>query len=361
MRRYSSVGMTKAVTLFALVLFAGAMLCAASAQQFAGPRPLYPVRATFSYWDHHWFMWLPRDPIFEAAEIHANDAGPGGTPLVWVYFTQRAQPKTQTNYANNAAFAEARHWMYRDIAYAATGSPGEPYSVSASFTDDRGRAVSIKVAFAAGSKLSTYGAGVTDQLGHGADSAFLLLYRDATATPQSSSVTIDGTDVSAPVPGVPDPLPFHTAYSPKTINAAILFGDSHAGFSESGRPDPAHRLFVTNQNGITTELMTDDAQRTETYRLRSSTHLLTIAFTPALPAFGTTADQVSSFSIAVDDLGGLEGGTVSVHATARETVLDWHPDMPAWTRAYPFRTAVQLDPSGTFAMSAHTLRPSAPN
>ena len=250
--------MTTAWKFATTALLGLAVMLSAPSGAAGAPHPLDPLRVTFSYWDHHWFVWLPRDPVFEAAEIHANDATePGGKPLVWVYFTQRAVPKTQTNYTNDAAFANAKHWLYRDIDYTLSGRPGEPRAVAVKFSDDRGRTIAITVGFAAGSKLGKDGAGVTDQMGHGAANAFLLLYRDATGTPQSSSVSIDGVDVSKPVPGAADPLPFHAAYSPSTINAAILFGTSTAGFgtaasgapdqllfSEAPPPDAAHRLFV---------------------------------------------------------------------------------------------------------------------
>ena len=294
----------------ATALLGLAVMMSAPSGAAGAPHPLDPLRVTFSYWDHHWFVWLPRDPVFEAVEIHANDATePGGKPLVWVYFTQRAVPKTQTNYTNNAAFADAKHWPYRD----------------------------------------------------------------ATGTPQSSSVSIDGVDVSIPVLGAADPLPFHAAYSPSTINAAILFGTSYAGFgtaasgspdqlifSEAPPPDAAHRLFVGRQYGASTELVTDQAGRTEAYRIRSGMHLLTIAFDPPLPAAGTASEQRSAWVVGVDDLARLESGSVTVHATATESVLNWQPETPDWTRAYPFRTTLTEAAPGLVTMNARTLRPSAP-
>ena len=40
----------------------------------------------FHHWDHHWYIWLPGDPVFEAVEIMAAERGPNTNPLVWIFF-----------------------------------------------------------------------------------------------------------------------------------------------------------------------------------------------------------------------------------------------------------------------------------
>ena len=64
--------------------------------------PLVPIVSFLNHWDHHWYVWLPGDPVYEAVEVMANERGPQ-EPLVWVFFTERAQPKHQLNYYNDQA------------------------------------------------------------------------------------------------------------------------------------------------------------------------------------------------------------------------------------------------------------------
>lgn len=100
--------------------------------------PLIPIVSFLQHWDHHWYVWLPSDPVYEAVEIMAAERGPNNPPLLWVFFTERAQPKHQINYYNDAKVAAARAAdgvtsQFAEIKFAMTGADGEPRGVSAGF------------------------------------------------------------------------------------------------------------------------------------------------------------------------------------------------------------------------------------
>ena len=31
--------------------------------------PVVPFSSYFFHWDNHWYVWLPRDPVYEAVEV----------------------------------------------------------------------------------------------------------------------------------------------------------------------------------------------------------------------------------------------------------------------------------------------------
>lgn len=318
-------------------------------------QPIVPFCASFTHWDHHWFIWLPRDPDFEAVEIHSQDARTGAAPLVWVYFTERQPPKRQVNFVNDETLARLRGWMFRDIGYEIRNRPGTPRGVDARFSDDKGRAIFIAAEFVPEMPFSARGAGVTDQMGHGADGAFLLLYRQATAEATSSKVLISGVDVSAQLSGGSNPLPFHAAYSPNTFNAAILFRDCHVTFdgASAGKPpsvlafaeqkagSAGARRFTARRGELEFELVTDAEGATERYSLRRPGHAFTAAFNPPL---GGAGGNDSWFSLSLDGLQDLVGGRVAISASGAGRTLHWRPESPVWTRGYAFQT--RLRPSG---------------
>jgi hypothetical protein len=57
-----------------------------------------PILSVFNHWDHHWYIWLPGDPVYEAVEVMSRERGVGASPLVWVFFTERVAPKRQVHY-----------------------------------------------------------------------------------------------------------------------------------------------------------------------------------------------------------------------------------------------------------------------
>jgi hypothetical protein len=148
--------------------------------------PLVPIVSFLQHWDHHWYVWLPGDPVYEAVEVMAAERGPGRVPLLWVFFTERAVPKHQFNYYNDAQFAAARAAagttaQFADITFSMTGAEGEPRGVAVEFLDSKNRPVTISVGFASGAKLGTVGAGLTDQIGHSSERLLLLFFREKAA------------------------------------------------------------------------------------------------------------------------------------------------------------------------------------
>ncbi len=112
--------------------------------------PLVPIVSFLQHWDHHWYVWLPGDPVYEAVEIMAAERGPNRPPLLWVFFTERAVPKRQVNYYSDAEVAAARAAegttaQFADIKFVMTGSEGEPRGVAAEFVNAQNRKVTIGV------------------------------------------------------------------------------------------------------------------------------------------------------------------------------------------------------------------------
>ena len=120
------------------------MFGVASASALAAT-PLVPIASFLHHWDHHWYIWLPGDPLYEAVEVMAADRGPNSAPLVWVFFTERDGPKRQIHYYNDAGAAAAAGGQARDIAFKMTGPEGGARGVSVGFDDAKGRPVVIEV------------------------------------------------------------------------------------------------------------------------------------------------------------------------------------------------------------------------
>lgn len=153
------------------------------ASMTATAAPLVPIVSFLQHWDHHWYVWLPSDPVYEAVEIMAAERGPNRPPLLWVFFTERAVPKRQINYYNDAEVAAARAAdgttaQFADIKFAMTGADGAPRGVSAGFVDFKNRPVTIEVGFAPEARLVTANAGLTDQIGHSGERLLLLFFRE---------------------------------------------------------------------------------------------------------------------------------------------------------------------------------------
>ena len=150
--------------------------------------PAVPLVSVHHSWDHHWFAWLPRHPVYEAAEIMSIDAAGSPYRAVWVFFTERRGGKRQTHFLDDRRiverFAESH---YRPISYERSGAEGRAQSVRVALDGLDGVPIEIAVDLA-DRKLTREEAGLTDQSGHNADTLFLLFHRDfscsiATAAP----------------------------------------------------------------------------------------------------------------------------------------------------------------------------------
>ena len=119
----------------------------------------------------------------------APKRGPNRPPLLWVFFTERAVPKRQINYYNDAQVAAARAAagttaQFADIKFAMTGTKGAPRGVAAGFVDFEDRPVTVEVGFVPEARLATANAGLTDQIGHSGERLLLLFFREKGARAQ---------------------------------------------------------------------------------------------------------------------------------------------------------------------------------
>ena len=158
--------------------------------------PVVPLITAHHYWDHHWFVWLPRHPVYESAEVMSIDTVGNPYRAVWVFFTEREGGKRQHHFFDDRQIVE--HFPgshYRAIEYERTGGPDRGQSVRVSLTglDE----MPVHIAFDLGdAPLSRIGARLTDQSGHSADTLFLLFHRERTAPASGNEVRIGGRNYS---------------------------------------------------------------------------------------------------------------------------------------------------------------------
>lgn len=169
---------------------------AATSEEATMSYPLVPFSTIVDHWDHHWFLWLPHHPIYEAVEIASREPDHDGRVAVWVWFTERAGAKRQIHYRNDGQLAGFVGGSYRPIDYAISGDVGGPRSLKVRFDDIEDRPVDIEVAFDPTQMLGRQGAGLTDQSGHMSDRAFLIFYRDTNALAQDAHVAIAGQNMT---------------------------------------------------------------------------------------------------------------------------------------------------------------------
>src|SRR5579863_6810942 len=196
----------------------------------ASAKPLVPILSFLQHWDHHWYAWLPGDPVYEAVEVMASERGVQ-EPLVWVFFTERAPPKNQVNYYNDATVAAASKAAGRvahvaPMRFAMTGSDGAPRGVTVGFDDAQSRSVSIEIGVDDGATLTT--AGLTDQIGHSSAHTFLIFFRE-----RAARVIVAGVDLTKPQPGVDHAVPFVAAYSKNIYVGGFAFYGATVSFGDA--------------------------------------------------------------------------------------------------------------------------------
>lgn len=321
----------------------------AGVSTYAG-EPIVPFNSRFSHWDHHWYVWLPSDPVYEAVEVMSAAVPDSSSPLVWAFSTERAAPKRQHHYVNDRDLAAATGWTYADIAYAVSGTADGPLGLSVGFTDTDGKPMTIAVDFPPDATLSRSGAGLTNQIGHSGERVFLIFYREQAARTEECRVTIGGIEMSQPRANEPPP-PFRAAYSRNIFVATIPFGESRFAFGparesdldfiEQKRDDADHRLYVATRGGDRIELIADGEDRLERYLDRRGAHVFAVDFSPPLAPSGESAYRVS-----LDDFHDLVSGAVRAMRRDDELILDWQQQEPAWTRDYPLRTRLHTGTDG---------------
>jgi hypothetical protein len=342
-------------------LFSGAWVTSASAT------PLVPIISLLSHWDHHWYIWLPGDPLYEAVEVMAAERGADVAPLVWVFFTERNEPKRQTHYFNDARVAATRGADYGDIAFTMTGAGEGPRDLVVRFIDAGGRSIAIEVRFNPGTQLVTQGAGLTNQIGHSGDRLLLVFFRERNAFAQASHVTIAGLDVAMPQPGQNHPVPFSAAYSKNIFVSGFAFGERRVDFTDGsvGAEADAMRFASSAERGVyvasrpdnsRVELVTAIDNALQHYRHRSGAHMLEIEFVPPLPPTNAlSTDFVSTYRMSLDGFRDLLVGTVHLSKQSDKFTLDWHFREPAWTRARPLRTTLTAKNDSTARIELRPL------
>jgi hypothetical protein len=304
---------------------------------------LVPIVSVFRHWDHHWYMWLPGDPVYEAVEVMSRERGENTPPLVWVFFTERDAPKRQTHYFNDARVAAAVGGHFRNIVFAMTGTHGRPRGVSVALTDLSGRAVVIDAQCSPHAQLVTMGAGLTDQIGHSGDRLLLVFFREKNAYAENWRVMLDGIDVSKTQPGQNHAAPRPASYSNNIFVGGFPFIDRRVVFNAS---DARNRVFETKlPDGSQLEL--DDAGdgRLQLYRHRDGIHSFEISFDPPLPSSNQVeAEMASAYRIHLDTFQDLIAGTVHIARRDHAVVLNWVFERPDWAAARRLQTVVRYEP-----------------
>lgn len=346
-------------------------LAAVLAPMTVSAKPLVPLLSFLQHWDHHWYAWLPGDPLYEAVEVMATERS-GQEPLVWVFFTERAPPKNQINYYNDAAAATAsraggRVSYFVPMRFAMTGNAGAPLGVAVAFDDADSRRIDIEIGVDDAAKLSTTGSGLTNQIGHSSAHTLLIFFREQAARTQQAQVTVASVDMTKPQPGMERPIPFVAAYSRNIYSGGFPFYGAAVSFEEAApalgpvisfHPAPGssdyesgdgRRLVATGEGALQAYQQQD----------RSGAHRLDVRFEPPLPPVERLAasEASSHFTVSLDGFVNLISGEVIVRRDDNAATLDWRFDAPAWTRAWGLLTTATI---GGDAVTRIELKPMAP-
>jgi len=318
---------------------------AAKPEEAAKPRPIVPFFTTVDPWDHHWFLWLPHHPVYEAVEVASREPDRDGRVAVWVWFTERAGAKRQIHYRNDPQLAAFVGGTYRPIDYQISGDDGRPRGVRVRFDDTENMPVDIDVQFDPDQTLSRQGAGLTDQSGHMSDRAFLIFHRDTNARAREGRAFIGPRNYAFTHEDAQGTFPFRWSYSHGISISLILYNSFKATFGAQGYAPSSERagLYVLNKaRGGSVSLLSDQFGQLSEYVDRSANgDFLRVGFDPPLPPCGRdNQPQSSSFSISIRAAADLVGGSVETRCTDHGQMLDWHPNQPAWASKQPFRSEI---------------------
>ncbi|MGP6157310.1 MAG: hypothetical protein ACLPYS_07345 [Vulcanimicrobiaceae bacterium] len=334
---------------------AGALLApgsACSAAQ-AAQTPLVPFRMYSYHWDDHYFAWLPAHPRFESIELMTVSRGPLAPPLRWAFFTERAAPKRQQHYYDDAAIAKASGGIYAPISVAlGPANAAGLASAAIGFSDATDEELRWTLSFAPEAAFSP--AGLTDQSGHDAVDMTLFFYREKVAYAQFASVTIG--DVSYPPslsPAGSGSSP-PAAYSRNVFTAIVPYGP-YAGTFDGGAIalDDGRRLALLPAGSAAADgdalLLSPQGTAPVGYRIAAYGHTTELAFDAPLRA-GRCA-----FSLAFDDATSVLSGTARTLENGAVTTVAFEPLVPAWSRSYAFTTRFERTADGFLATTRRGL------
>lgn len=320
---------------------------------------LVPVSTGFSHWDHHWIMWTPRHPVYEAVEVMSvdNPHSPSGK-LVRVFLTERAGGKKQVNYFNDASVA--KRWKLeayrRDIEYRIEGELGRPLNLYVKFKDKGDKWIELMLQFDNGQEMTTQYAGLTDQVGHAADSRFLVFYREKTAVAAKSKLLMGSEDYS--IKGdQPNEKPYfyRTGYRSNIYAATVAYGHRRFKWSGNELTDSEGQVFKrvaqssdgtiyrskSNEDQTTVEVVTNSTGEIRQYRHLTGEHIFQIEFEPALPGIKSAkTGQSIQYKMSLDNFKNLVFGIISVKKEGNMILFDWQHQAPNWTKDYYFQSSV---------------------
>lgn len=317
----------------------------------------FPVH--LSHYDYHWYWWLPRHPKFEAAEVMST-ARPGGPPLVWVFFTERAGQKRQHHYVNDARLAASRGWTHRDIRFETKGAKGQAQSLAVSLTDAEGQPVELAMQFKPGTPLLRTGSrGLTDQSGHSAKTVFMTFYRDTRAKAPRGTVKIGGIN-HAFLPGEPlGAYPMRYANGDNIYVGITSYGRQLIPSEATVQPRPGGGTVLTRRarNGNLSTLTFDEANALVETRQAVGRSSMFTSYRPALAPCGaqTGAPAKSRFYVSIDSDRDLIVGEATRRCEGSGSVIEYHPNSPSWAAAQPF--SVRQSPSPDGAGTLLTIQP----
>jgi hypothetical protein len=344
-RRQFLRGVVQAIGLLACsppMVFSAAI---ARSEESAMPYPPVPFSTVVDSWDHHWFLWLPLHPVYEAVEVASREPDRDGRIDVWVWFTERAGAKRQAHYRNSERLAAFVGGHYRPISFQISGDDGRPRGAQVRFDDIEGMPVDIELQFDADQTLTRQGAGLTDQSGHIRDRAFLVFYRDTSAQAPYGRASIGPKNYTFDREEAKGAFPFRWSYSHGISINLILYDTFTATFGRDGfTPSPGtDSSYVLNKaGGGSVVLVSDPAGQLDEYIDHGANgDLLRVVFDPPLPACDHGNEpQSSSFSVSIRAAAGLIKGSVVSRCDERGQVLDWHPSQPMWASRQSFRSEI---------------------
>ena len=351
---------TKLSRILVTVAVALAVATGAIARADAGA-PVVPLVTTHHYWDHHWFVWLPRHPVYESVEVMSIDAAGNPYRAVWVFFTERAGGKRQVHFFDDRRIVEGFAGShYRTIEYERAGTPDRGQSVRVSLTglDDVPIDIAVNVA---DQPLTRVGAGLTDQSGHSADTLFLLFHRERTAPAKTNEVKIGRSDYSFRAEDdTKGKYRFKAAYSNGIQIGIVPFGRWTFSRDEMRLSAPSVGLsFVAARNDEGTRLTAsppgfrnsiavdfDAARALIGYRHDAGTHRLEFRLDAALPLADDAPRTMRGFSVDLDPKMPVARGKVVSEPMEGGRRLVWRIHSPEWASDYPFESTIRTNASG---------------
>lgn len=339
---------------FILCLFFFAGLSAV--QLHAQTQPALPFNTSLYHWNHHWFQWTPKHPVYESIEVMSQD-NPNNPnyKLVWAFFTERAGKKRQVHYFNNAEVAknwgrEGEETYFRDIEYETKGRYGSPLDLRVKFKDKDNKLVNWEALF--DQKKDLQKAGLTDQSGHASASLFLIFFREKAVMTTNSKLTINKEDFSFQKPAGDRKYSFQCSYSFNIYTAIINYDSFTTDYQESTFKSSKGRFFKlaadretyqSNSFGYQNVIeLSASGGQLSSYKHINQKNVFRIDFEPALPNFkSAVADKKIIYKMSLDDFSNIITGVLTVRKVGDDVVYEWKNQTPQWTKSYSFTSSVK--------------------